>query len=124
MHFTLHVLEDLMAAVAEDQVTKTKLILYQSITDVVQLTLTIFPVFIHHPGTQIFSFVFPPVLKVITVSRYLCKIKFRQVMRTFLLANTSCLEAGRLNSFILKVKPLRLLNFYETLVCHLLNECY
>lgn len=52
MHFTLHVLEDLMAAVAEDQVTKTKLILYQSITDVVQLTLTIFPVFIHHPGTQ------------------------------------------------------------------------
>lgn len=45
-------------------------------------------------------------------------------MRTFLLANTSCLEVGRLNSFILKVKPLRLLNFYETQVCHLLNECY
>ena len=52
VHFTLHVLRDLMAAVTEDQVTKTKLILYQSITDVVQLTLTIFPVFIHHPGTQ------------------------------------------------------------------------
>ena len=69
MHFTLHVLRDLMAAVTEDQVTKTKLILYQSITDVVQLTLTIFPVFIHHPGT--FSFVFPSVLKVITVSKYL-----------------------------------------------------
>lgn len=51
VHFTLHVLEDLMAAVTEDQVTKTKLILYQSITDVVQLTLTIFPVFIHHPDT-------------------------------------------------------------------------
>ena len=50
IHFTLHVLGDLMAAVAEDQVTKTKLILYQSIADVVQLTLTIFPLFIHHLG--------------------------------------------------------------------------
>ena len=52
IHFTLHVLADLMAAVTEDQVTKTKLILYQSIADVVQLTLTIFPLFIHHPGTM------------------------------------------------------------------------
>ena len=61
-----------MAAVAEDQVTKTKLILYQSITDVVQLTLTIFPVFIYYPGTQkTFSFVFPLALEVITVSKYL-----------------------------------------------------
>lgn len=51
IHFTLHVLGNLMAAVIEDQVTKTKLILYQSIADVVQLTLTIFPVFIHHPDT-------------------------------------------------------------------------
>lgn len=50
IHFTLHVLGNLMAAVAEDQVTKTKLILYQSIADVVQLTLTIFPLFIHQPG--------------------------------------------------------------------------
>lgn len=50
IHFTLHVLGDLMAAVAEDQVTKTKLILYQSIADVVQLTLSIFPLFIHRPG--------------------------------------------------------------------------
>ena len=39
-----------MAAVAEDQVTKTKVILCHSIADVVQLTLTIFPLFIHHPG--------------------------------------------------------------------------
>ena len=52
VHFTLHVLGDLMAAVAGDQVTKTKLILYQSIADVVQLTLSIFPVFIHHPGKK------------------------------------------------------------------------
>ncbi|CAH3162738.1 unnamed protein product [Porites lobata] len=49
--FTLHVLADLMASAAEDQVTKTKLILYQSIADVVQLTLTIFPLFIHNPAT-------------------------------------------------------------------------
>ena len=41
-----------MAAVTGDQVTKTKLILYQSVTDVVQLALTIFPVFIHHPGMK------------------------------------------------------------------------
>lgn len=51
IHFTLHVLGDLMAAVTEDQVTKTKLILYQSLSDVVQLTLTIFPLFIHQPDT-------------------------------------------------------------------------
>ena len=44
-----------MAAVAEDQVTKTKLILYQSIADVVQLTLTIFPLFIHQPGVLVFG---------------------------------------------------------------------
>ena len=42
-----------MAAVTEDQVTKTKLILYQSLSDVVQLTLTIFPLFIHQPGMLI-----------------------------------------------------------------------
>ncbi|XP_015764483.1 PREDICTED: exportin-6-like [Acropora digitifera] len=51
IHFTLHVLGNLMAAVAEDQVTKTKVILCHSIADVVQLTLTIFPLFIHHPDT-------------------------------------------------------------------------
>ena len=51
--FTLHVLADLMASAAEDQVTKTKLILYHSIADVVQLTLTIFPLFIHNPGMSI-----------------------------------------------------------------------
>ena len=51
--FTLHVLADLMASAAEDQVTKTKLILYQSIADVVQLTLTIFPLFIHNPGMTV-----------------------------------------------------------------------
>lgn len=45
-----------MAAVAEDQVTKTKVILCQSIADVVQLTLTIFPLFIHHPG-RLFIFI-------------------------------------------------------------------
>ena len=43
-----------MAAVAEDQVTKTKVILCRSIADVVQLTLTIFPLFIHHPGRPFF----------------------------------------------------------------------
>ena len=70
-----------MAAVAEDQVTKTKLILYQSITDVVQLTLTIFPVFIHHPGThakKTFSFVFYPVLEVITVSNTFVNLEFQK----------------------------------------------
>lgn len=50
LHFTLHVLADLMSAATEDQVTKTKLILYQSISDVVQITINIFPVYIHYPG--------------------------------------------------------------------------
>lgn len=49
LHFTLHVLADLMSAATEDQVTKTKLILYQSISDVVQITINIFPVYIHYP---------------------------------------------------------------------------
>lgn len=52
LHFTLHVLADLMSAATEDQVTKTKLILYQSISDVVQITINIFPVYIHYPGKQ------------------------------------------------------------------------
>ena len=52
LHFTLHVLADLMSAATEDQVTKTKLILYQSISDVVQITINIFPVYIHYPGEQ------------------------------------------------------------------------
>ena len=50
IQFTLHVLKNLVDAVTEDQVTKTKVILYQSIQDMVQLTLTIFPIYIHHPG--------------------------------------------------------------------------
>ena len=41
-----------MSAATEDQVTKTKLILYQSISDVVQITINIFPVYIHYPGKQ------------------------------------------------------------------------
>ena len=52
LHFTLHVLADLMSAATEDQVTKTKLILYQSISDVVQITINIFPVYIHYPGKR------------------------------------------------------------------------
>ncbi|EDO42656.1 predicted protein [Nematostella vectensis] len=49
LQYTLHILQDLVSAVAEDQVTKTKVILYHSIQDVVQLTLTVFPLYANEP---------------------------------------------------------------------------
>ena len=50
IQFTLGVVKDLLKVAEVDHVTKTKVILYQSIQDIVQLTLVVFPVYIHQPG--------------------------------------------------------------------------
>ena len=50
LQYTLHMLQDIVLAVTGDQVTKTKVILYQSIQDMVQVTLNVFPVYAHQPG--------------------------------------------------------------------------
>lgn len=50
LQFTLHMLRDIVLAVSDVQVTKTKVILYQSIQEDIQMTLTVFPVYAHQPG--------------------------------------------------------------------------
>lgn len=52
LQFTLHVLQDVVVSVTDEQVTKTKVILYQSIQDMIHLTLTILSVYTHQPGNK------------------------------------------------------------------------
>lgn len=50
IQFTLHLLRDIIMAVSGEQVTKTKIILYQSIQDMVHQTLSALNVYAHQPG--------------------------------------------------------------------------
>ncbi|XP_031571842.1 exportin-6-like [Actinia tenebrosa] len=49
LQFTLHILHDIVLSVSDVQVTKTKVILCQSIQEDIQMTLTVFPVYAHQP---------------------------------------------------------------------------
>ncbi|CAH1795674.1 unnamed protein product [Owenia fusiformis] len=46
---TLEVLTDIINSISEDGVSNSKKICYQSLQDLVQTTLTMFPIYIHHP---------------------------------------------------------------------------
>lgn len=115
---TLHVLRDLVASISGES-TKSRQICYQSLQESVQVSLSIFPVFIQQPGQSLSH---PPSLlrHNIEPEMKVSKIRFRKTM-TFrkdhisIIVFKPCLDFGLTNVFFFSEVTDEMLAFFLTL---------